>query len=245
MKTAVEPSIAASAAAAIAAALSTNDLKQPSISSNVDQDIVSVVSLKDDEDKNQMKVSAPAPQKIDEPTNNNHTPKAIPSNLSTSEVENLIGTQLGDYVKGCTSKHTCSGYLKLSEAVKVTYNKTESITIQVPQELRDGKLSPYKYAKKSPGSWSSGGSFDRAEKKRAELFLQQSIELNPLIKTIPRAAFGKGGETVYDTNVRDALQLKAEDYELNIPQHMMDHILTKVKKGMNIQTNIIAEPYSY
>jgi len=118
-------------------------------------------------------VGAPVPQKVDEPTNFNHTPTSIPSNLSTSQVENLIGTQLGDYVKGCTSKHTCGGYLKLSEPVKVTYNKTESITIQVPQELRDGKLAPYKYAKKSPGSWSSDGSFDRAEKKRAELFLQQ------------------------------------------------------------------------
>ena len=144
---------------------------------------------------------------------------AIPSNLSTSEVEDLIGTQLGDYVKGCTSKHTCGGLIKLSEPVKVTYNKTESITIQVPQELRGaGKLPPHKYAKKSPGSWSSDGSFDRAEKKRAELFAQQASELNPLISKIPRAAFGKGGETVYDTNVRDALQLKAEDYELNIPQ---------------------------
>ena len=238
------PPVSSTAAAVAAAALSTNDLKQPSISSNVNPEIVPVVSLKDDEDQNQMKVSAPAPQEVHEPTNNKHTPAAIPSNLSTKEVENLIGTQLGDYVKGCTSKHTCGGYLKLSEPVKVTYNKTESITIQVPQELRDGKLAPYKYAKKSPGSWSSDGSFDRAEKKRAELFLQQTIELNPLIKTIPRAAFGKGGETVYDTNVRDALQLKAEDYELNIPQNRMDQILNEVKKGMNLQTDIIAEPYS-
>lgn len=117
------------------------------------------------------------------------------------------------------SKHTCGGLIKLSEPIKVTYNKTESITIQVPQELRGaGKLPPHKYAKKSPGSWSSDGSFDRAEEKRAELFAQQASELNPLISKIPRAAFGKGGETVYDTNVRDALQLKAEDYELNIPQ---------------------------
>ena len=47
------------------------------------------------------------------------------------------------------SKHTCGGLIKLSEPIKVTYNKTESITIQVPQELRGaGKLPPHKYAKK-------------------------------------------------------------------------------------------------
>ena len=83
---------------AAAAASSTNELKQP----YVDQEILPpVVTLKDDDDdQNQMKVSAHAPQKVDEPTNNNHmSAGAIPSNLSTSEVEDLIGTQLGFYTR--------------------------------------------------------------------------------------------------------------------------------------------------
>lgn len=80
--------------------------------------------------------------------------------------------------------------------------------------------------------------------KRAELFDQQAADLLSLIKVIPPAAFGKGGETVYDASIRDALQLKAERYDLSIPQETIDDILQKIMIGMDLQTDIIAEPYS-
>ena len=49
---------------------------------------------------------------------------------------------------------------------------------------------------------------------------------------------------MYDASVRDALQLKADKYELSIPQENIDNILAEIKRGMDLQTDILAEPYS-
>lgn len=65
-----------------------------------------------------------------------------------------------------------------------------------------------------------------------------------MLGVIPPAAFGKGGETVYDASVRDALQLKAERYELSIPQGTIDGVLRTIVRGMDLQTDVVAEPYS-
>ena len=112
--------------------------------------------------------------------------------------------------------------------------KDEPIIIQVPKELRELKLRPNEY-----GTWSSDG-----RKKRAELFAQQTADLEGLISAMPKASFGNGGETVINSNVRDALQLKADRYDLNIPQEVIDNILVEIKKDLRLQTDIIAEPYS-
>ena len=100
------------------------------------------------------------------------------------------------------------------------------------------------YAKKPPGAWSSDGRYEKAEKKRVELFQQQVSDLDGLISVIPRASFGKRNETVYDTNIPDALQLKAENFEISIPQVKMDEILTEIKEQLALQTDVVAEPYS-
>jgi hypothetical protein len=76
------------------------------------------------------------------------------------------------------------------------------------------------------------------------LFAQQAAELDGLISSIPKASFGKGGETVYDTNIRDALQLKAENFVLSLPQEKIDEVLVSIKEEMELTTDIIAEPYS-
>ena len=41
---------------------------------------------------------------------------------------------------------------------------------------------------------------------RKEIFKKQDSQLEHLMSMMPRAAFGKGGDTVVDTSVRDALR---------------------------------------
>lgn len=182
------------------------------------------------------------------------TTNSITADLSPKDFEAYIGNQLSHYVKGMTSDYTCGGRLKLDAPVSVTLvgssndanitAKNNPVIIQVPQELRDLKLKPTDYRKMAPGSWSSDGSFERADEKRKELFAEQAADLEGLISSIPKASFGKGGETVYDTNIRDALQLKAEKFDLSLPQEKIDEILVSIKEGMGLTTDIIAEPYS-
>ncbi len=47
-----------------------------------------------------------------------------------------------------------------------------------------------------------------------------------------------------DSNVRDALQLKAENFDLSLPQEKIDEILVNIQENMGLTTDIIAEPYS-
>mmetsp|Transcript_5491 Transcript_5491/g.11966 ORF Transcript_5491/g.11966 Transcript_5491/m.11966 type:complete len:805 (-) Transcript_5491:127-2541(-) len=176
-------------------------------------------------------------------TTGTSTSSKVPSNLSASEVEELIATRLRNYVKGCSAPFTCGGSLLLDEPPSVTLleegtkkKKGEAIVVQTPNELREGKLRRYDYAKNSYNQ--------KAKNKRAELFERQASDLQGLISNIPRAPFGKGGETVYDTTVRDALQLKAEHFELGIPQDKIDSILKTIESRMDLQTSLVAEPYS-
>ena len=87
----------------------------------------------------------------------------------------------------------------------------------------------------------SDGYGDKATKKKLD---RQVAALKDLTDTIPQAAFGQGQETKYDKSVRDALQLKAAEFDLNIPSSEMDKILATVKTELNIKTDLIAEPYS-
>ncbi|KAK1743777.1 hypothetical protein QTG54_005374 [Skeletonema marinoi] len=64
------------------------------------------------------------------------------------------------------------------------------------------------------------------------------------MSTMPRAAFGKGGDTVIDTSVRDALQLDATKFALNIPQETIQNILANLKVKLDLQTDVVAEQYS-
>lgn len=186
----------------------------------------------------------------------NAPPLSLPGNLSDAEVEELVATRLHNFVKGTSAPFTCGGSVSLDSPPEITLlggggdddtkdgegKKTASsatdtaIVIQPPQELREGKLHRYDYAKDSYRA--------ETKKKRADLFEQQGADLSDLLGSMPRAPFGKGGETVYDTSIRDALQLKAEKFELSIPQDKLDGILAEIKKGLDLETDVIAEPYS-
>jgi len=111
--------------------------------------------------------------------------------------------------------------------------------VQVPEELRNGKIPLYNY---SVSSWDSGNT--KKNELRNRLFEKQAKDLALLLEKIPQAPFGKGGETVYDASVRDALQVKAQEYELSIPQDKLDMMLTQIKIDLDLETDIVAEPYS-
>ena len=197
---------------------------------------------------------APASTKPDAPQPPSSS-SGIPGNLSDSEVEELVATRLQNFVKGTSAPFTCGGSVTLDSPPSITLlgdddddkdddgtstksegGKTSSVIIQPPKELRDGKLSSYEYAK---DSYRTG-----AKEKRAELFEQQEADFSDLLGVMPQAPFGKGKETVYDPSIRDALQLKAEKFELTIPQEKLDGILAEIKKGLDLETDVIAERYS-
>ena len=73
---------------------------------------------------------------------------------------------------------------------------------------------------------------------------RQAEMLKGLIDKMPKAAFGQGSETKYDPSVRDALQMKAEDFEVSIPTEKLEDIKTKIKSGLQLETDIVLEPYS-
>jgi len=80
---------------------------------------------------------------------------------------------------------------------------------------------------------------------RANAKLDRQAEmLKGLIEKMPKAAFGQGSETKYDPSVRDALQMKAEDFEVNIPNEKLEDIKAKIKSGLQLETDIFLEPYS-
>lgn len=169
---------------------------------------------------------------------------------SLNNTEAVIGSRLKTYVNGMTSHFSCGGTLSLSKSPSVTLVNENgklgdnSISIQVPEEIRPG--STLRSDEYTISRWSDPNSEHNKKKvaKRNELFEKQAADLKDLISVIPPATFGKGGETVLDVAVRDALQLKAEKFELNIPQDALDTILFDIKASLDLQTDIVAEPYS-
>lgn len=172
---------------------------------------------------------------------------------SPTDAEKFVGSRLKTYMKGITSTFSCGGSLSLPSPLSVTLvhengKMGEPITLQVPEAIRPGStISSHEYSLPSyyvEGSRNMNEYIKKKADKRAELFEQQAADLKDLISAIPPATFGKGGETVLDATVRDALQLKAKKFELDIPQDSLDSILENIKGSLNLQTDIVAEPYS-
>ena len=117
------------------------------------------------------------------------TSTTIPSNLTSAEVEGIIGQRLKNYVKGCTSLFTCGGSLALPSPPAVTIvgedgGAGESIAIQVPSELRPGTtLRPRDYEKQPSYivNVSGGNPYEESEKVRVASFAAETCA--PLILT--------------------------------------------------------------
>lgn len=68
------------------------------------------------------------------------------------------------------------------------------------------------------------------------------IMAKEMIKVAHKAPFGKGSETILDTNVRSAWEINAEQLSFKNPEweKLMDEILEKVKKGLGIEKQSIS-----
>eukprot|EP00116_Pleurobrachia_bachei_P002681 sb/3462943/ len=96
--------------------------------------------------------------------------------------------------------------------------------------------------------------------EREAALVEQLDRFAPLREAMPQAAFGLGSDTKYDTEVRDALQLPAERFEVMVnlntgngkPVNLGDAlsssgVLTEVQKNLGIdwlRFDLIAEQYS-
>ena len=72
-------------------------------------------------------------------------------------------------------------------------------------------------------------------------FPLNKIQINELIKIAHKAPFGKGSETILDTNVRSAWEIDASQIEFNNPkwQILLHGILKETKKTLGIESNAI------
>ena len=72
---------------------------------------------------------------------------------------------------------------------------------------------------------------------------RQAESLSDLTAHMPRASCGLGTETIQDANIRDALQIKADDFDVNIPQDTLESIKDNIRDGLELDTDIMLEPY--
>lgn len=147
------------------------------------------------------------------------------SSESSTSAEQDFSQRVWSVLKGSTSPVCTGGWLTLETAPTITH---------------DGESFPIEPATKKyeDGYRIYGDKLDRLKLTR------QCENLQGLVEKIPQASFGQGKETVYDTSIRDALQLKADDFQVDIPQDKMDGILEKIKKDLHLKTDISAERYS-
>ena len=127
-----------------------------------------------------------------------------------------------DVLKGISAPIATSGSIVLDEEPILTLKESgNNFTIKPAEKDKDD------YKHNSPSK-----------------LLNQEKMLKELTDKIPKATFGHGQVTKQDTSVRDALQLKAEDFETNIPDGKLEEIMSDIKKGLQLETDIILEPYS-
>lgn len=65
--------------------------------------------------------------------------------------------------------------------------------------------------------------------------------MSRLTGKMPKAAFGKGNETVYDDSIRKALQLPANQFDIDAPQEKMDTIFNEIESTLGTKTKLVAE----
>lgn len=148
--------------------------------------------------------------------------------ISKSQTKKDIVERLAAIVRGVTAPFACGG----SEDI----GNKEVVIQRIASGTKVTVRPPAKPAKPPNASWNWSWQGTAC---------QMQVEmLKPLTETMPQAAFGQGNKTKIDTSVRDALQLQAQDFDVDIPQDVMDKILSTVRAGLSIETDIVAERYS-
>jgi hypothetical protein len=109
----------------------------------------------------------------------------MPESLSTTEVQEIVTNRIQQCIGGCSASFSCGSSTVLPFAPTVTLLGEDGSAVGKPILLHQPAIGC---------------------NNRKDIFKKQESQLEPLMSTMPRAAFGKGGDTVVDTSVRDALR---------------------------------------
>lgn len=110
---------------------------------------------------------------------------AMPLSLSATEVQEIITNRIQQCVNGCSASFSCGSSTVLTCTPMVSLLGDDGEAVGEPILLHRPPL---------------GGN------NRKDIFKTQESQLEHLMSMMPRASFGKGGETVIDISVRDALR---------------------------------------
>ena len=111
--------------------------------------------------------------------------RTMPESLSTTEVQEIVTNRIQQCIGGCSASFSCGSSTVLPFAPTVTLLGEVGSAVGEPILLHQPAIGC---------------------NNRKDIFKKQESQLEPLMSTMPRAAFGKGGDTVVDTSVRDALR---------------------------------------
>eukprot|EP00930_Biecheleria_cincta_P058230 TRINITY_DN44089_c0_g1_i1.p1 TRINITY_DN44089_c0_g1~~TRINITY_DN44089_c0_g1_i1.p1 ORF type:complete len:659 (+),score=131.70 TRINITY_DN44089_c0_g1_i1:63-2039(+) len=140
-----------------------------------------------------------------------------------------VAKQLAQIIEGISSPVACSGSLNTGPTgitIRLPGDAAMSVVVEPPPKPERPPGAPFDW------NW------------KAEAGKAQEGKLKTLVAKMPQAAFGHGKETKVDTTVRDALQLQATSFEVDVPQAALDDILAKVRAGLHLDMEIVAERYS-
>jgi hypothetical protein len=109
----------------------------------------------------------------------------LPDSLSAPEVQEIVTKRIQQCVNICSASFSCGSSTVLPCAPTVTLLGDDGAAKGEPILLHRPSI---------------------VGNTRKEIFKKQDSQLEHLMSMMPRAAFGKGGDTVVDTSVRDALR---------------------------------------
>lgn len=159
-------------------------------------------------------------------------PPAVGAGARQKDSKSEVANRLAEIVEGISSPIACGGSVSIGGAgvtVRLLGDvPSAAVSVSVGPPPRPQRLAA------APYSWNW----------RVEAGAAQEEKLKGLIARMPPAAFGHGKETKVDEAVRDALQLQAGTFEVDMPQAVLDDILSKVRAGLSLDTEIVAECYS-
>ena len=145
------------------------------------------------------------------------------------EAEAALLAELHDIVHGAPAPFACGGQLRIPEAPKVVLKAGESFAIK-PPTLRSNASDRFMWG---------------VSKKDMQNYVEdQTASLRGLCDKMLPASFGHGQETKIDPTVRDALQLAAEAFEVNIPEASLVSVLRELQQKLKIDSEVQAELYA-
>lgn len=111
--------------------------------------------------------------------------RTMPESLSNAEVQEIVTNRIQQCINGCSASFSCGSSIVLPCAPTVTLLGEDGAAMGEPILLHRPPI---------------GGN------NRNDIYKKQESQLEHLMSKMPTAAFGKGGDTVIDKSVRDALR---------------------------------------